>query len=349
MSTPSPESQQTAEQITHERVAAAFIALQLIGGCGLLIVVLTAMLGRGVKRYSTWYNFIASWRTVPKPDFVLCVIQAALIYAAPTFQLDLVRIWTCRGFRRPKAAENPPLLLFFGGSLNGPQPPYTLCLIQGIMIYAAPLLTAGTTLALTVQIWFLVRPVVTSASSKTGRIPPVLLTVLLIFPYILYVAFLVGTLVVGWRDPRTVRRVGSGMYCSFANKIPGRLTTGLVLLIMVPCVVLEILICKALRLQWAFFKRQPDALSMALRVVAFTFVGILSIALSVVFFFMIRHGSELNIVISILPVSAVLIFGTQPDLLRVWMFWKERPPPVPEKDVQVMKFDKMPAIIDIHA
>lgn len=96
------------------------------------------------------------------------------------------------------------------------------------------------------------------------------------------------------------------MYCNFSNRVPGRLSTILVALTMLPAVVLEVLICRAFRQQWSLFKRQPDSLSMTLRVVAFTFVGTLAIALSLVFFFMIHHGSDLNIVISIVPVSAVL-------------------------------------------
>lgn len=77
----------------------AFIALELAGAGGLLIILATAMFGPGVKRYSTWYSFGASWvfsgisYTLlfltgqlyrPLPNYGLCVVQTALIYAAPT-------------------------------------------------------------------------------------------------------------------------------------------------------------------------------------------------------------------------------------------------------------------------
>ncbi|KAF8067918.1 hypothetical protein FPV67DRAFT_1164672 [Lyophyllum atratum] len=289
-----------------------FISFNLFGSFGMLIIIATAIFSRSISRHSTWFSFGISW------------IISTVSYT----------------------------LLFWGKNLTGPEPPYTLCLIQGILIYSAPPLTAATTLALVIQIWFVVRSVVTSTSSKAGRIPPLLLTALLVVPYLLYVAILVGTLVVGWQHPDTVRRVGSGMYCNFSNRIPGRLSTLLVALIMLPAVVLEALICKALRQQWALFKRQPDALSMALRVVSFAFVGILAIALSLVFFFMVHHGADLNIVISMMPVSAVLIFGTQSDLLRVWMFWKKRPAPAvaTEKEVEPdTTTDSRSVVIDIRA
>jgi hypothetical protein len=288
-----------------------FISFNLFGLFGFLITLVTVLCSRSTPRHSTWFSFAISW------------IISAISYS----------------------------LLFWGGNLTGPEPPYTLCLIQGILVYSAPPLTAATTLALVVQIWFLVHSVVTTTSSKAGRMPPMLLTALLVIPYLLYITILIGTLVVGWYNPHTVRRVGSGMYCNFSNRIPGRLSTLLVALIMVPAVVLEILICRALRQQWTLFKRTPDALSMVLRVVAFTFVGILAIALSMVFFFMIHHGADLNIVISIVPVSAVLIFGTQADLLRVWMFWKKRPiPNATEKQVELTTtIDDKPVVMDIRA
>ncbi|GLB38953.1 hypothetical protein LshimejAT787_0601150 [Lyophyllum shimeji] len=290
-----------------------FISFHLFGLFGMLIVLATVLCSRSISRHSTWYSFVISW------------IISTTSYT----------------------------LLFWGGNLIGPEPPYILCLMQGILIYSAPPLTAATTLALVIQIRFLLCSVITSTPSKAPRIPGILLTSLLVVPYLLYVTILIGTLVVGWRDPLIVRRVGSGMYCNFSNRVPGRVSTVLVALIMLPAVVLEVLICTALRRQWALFKSQPDALSMALRVVAFTFVGIFAIALSLVFFFTIDRASALNIVISIVPVSAVLIFGTQPDVLRVWMFWKKRPPPTtPEKQLEVEPTatpDSKFIVIDIHA
>jgi hypothetical protein len=84
---------------SHGRVVEAFIALELVGAGGMLIILATAAFGPGVKRYSTWYSFGASWifscisYTLlfiagqlyrEQPDIGLCMVQGALIYAAPT-------------------------------------------------------------------------------------------------------------------------------------------------------------------------------------------------------------------------------------------------------------------------
>lgn len=76
----------------------AFVALNLAGGVGLVLVLITAALSRKVKRNPTWYSFCFSWvfyavsysllflageQTNPTPPYSLCSTQAALIYALP--------------------------------------------------------------------------------------------------------------------------------------------------------------------------------------------------------------------------------------------------------------------------
>jgi len=300
--------QVTDEEGDSPALIKVFISFQLFGLFGTILMLVTALCPRSKPRQSTWYSFTISW------------IISTVSYT----------------------------LLFWGGALTGPEPPYTLCLIQGILVYSAPPMTAATTLALVIQIWILVRSVVAAPSSKVGRVNPMFLAALLVFPYVLYVSILVGTFVVGWQNQRTVRRVGTGMYCNFSDVIIGRATTFIMIVIMVPAVVFEVLVCRALHKQWILLKRQSDALSAVLRVASFTFMGLLGIALSILFFFMIHHGSDLNIVISIMPIAVVLIFGTQGDLLRVWMFWKKPPQLVVVSDKMLeLTTSESPRSIDV--
>ncbi|KAJ7122964.1 hypothetical protein C8R44DRAFT_159051 [Mycena epipterygia] len=75
----------------------AFLGLQLGGGLGLSIIVLTALGSRNVKRNSTWYTFCLAWilscisytfiflvGQQNSPNFGVCVTQAAGIYSAPS-------------------------------------------------------------------------------------------------------------------------------------------------------------------------------------------------------------------------------------------------------------------------
>ncbi|KAJ7499476.1 hypothetical protein FB451DRAFT_39763 [Mycena latifolia] len=74
----------------------AFLGLQLAGGLGFSLIVLTALGSRNVKRNSTWYTFCLAWilssisYTIiflvgqqDSPQFGLCATQAAAIYSAP--------------------------------------------------------------------------------------------------------------------------------------------------------------------------------------------------------------------------------------------------------------------------
>lgn len=281
-----PSGQYKLDKDSSPALINVFIAFQLFGLLGALIMLFTTALFRSqAPRHAAWYSFILSW------------IISCLSYT----------------------------LLFWAGHLAPQDPvPYTLCFIQGIFIHAAPPLTAGTTLGLVTQIWLLLRSA-TTTGARAQHISPLLLTATLIIPYMMFVGIMVTTLVIGWKDPQTVERSGSGMYCSFTNVIPGRLSSLLCIVILVPAVVLEVLVCRMLHSHWGAFRAEKYAKSMVLRVTIFALVGILAVCLSFVFFFIIDHAAVLNIVISVAPVAAVLIFGTQADLYRVYMFWRKRP------------------------
>ncbi|KAJ4495381.1 hypothetical protein C8R41DRAFT_292030 [Lentinula lateritia] len=129
--------------------------------------------------------------------------------------------------------------------------------------------------------------------------------------------------------PDSVRVTGSGMYCNSGLAIPGRISAGVVAVVLVPVVVIEILIIASLRKFWSVFKSPGtspsiNTLSMIIRVLLFSIFGILALGLSLFFFFTIHHGAALNIVIAFIPVMAVFTFTSQKDLLEVWMFRKWR-------------------------
>ncbi|KAF9561179.1 hypothetical protein CPC08DRAFT_762285 [Agrocybe pediades] len=93
-------------------VIRAFVALNIIGGAGMLLVLLTAVMSRNIKRLSTWYSFCFSW------------IVLAVSYS----------------------------LLTFAGQQLRPDPAYSLCFAQAALVYSMPPTTACTTLALLVHI-----------------------------------------------------------------------------------------------------------------------------------------------------------------------------------------------------
>ncbi|KAJ7238492.1 hypothetical protein C8J57DRAFT_1373993 [Mycena rebaudengoi] len=210
-------------------------------------------------------------------------------------------------------------LLALSGQLNKPNPAFGVCLAQAGLIYGIPSLTAATTLGLITQIWFNVRALLMQ-KVKNERIWTI---VILVIPYVVLFSMVIASWVVGMNKPSLVRVIGSGMYCHIVR----RASAALVALMLLPTLTLEIMICVALRRNWSTFRRMKQSMSIILRVMIFTFFGILAISLSGIFVFTDSHGAALNIVFAAMPVAAVVVFATQKDIIATWMFWKKRSQP----------------------
>jgi len=208
-------------------------------------------------------------------------------------------------------------LLLFAGQVDQPEPTFGVCLAQAGLVYGIPSLTAATTFGLIAQIWFSVQTLL-ARKVKNERIWTI---ALLILPYVFLLALVIASWTIGIRNTDQVKIIGSGMYCHLEGEM-GKVSGAMVALTLLPTIALEISICIALRRNWGTFKRMKHSLSIILRVVVFTMFGILAIAVSGVFVFTNNHGASLNIVFGILPITAVVVFSTQKDIISVWMFWK---------------------------
>ncbi|KAF9458168.1 hypothetical protein BDZ94DRAFT_144804 [Collybia nuda] len=66
---------------------------------------------------------------------------------------------------------------------------------------------------------------------------------------------------------------------------------------------------------------------MATRIGIFTVALSIAIVICVLYSLFPMIGGSLDVLFSIIPVSAAVIFGTQRDLLQIWLFWKPRGKP----------------------
>lgn len=98
--------------------------------------------------------------------------------------------------------------------------------------------------------------------------------------------------------------------------------------IVLGCLSVQVLVVFDLRKNWTSLKGNVASVSMTLRVLAFSFLGLIAImcvapssltivpeqllrSISMTFFFTTKRSPILNIVIAVVPVAAVLTFGTQ--------------------------------------
>lgn len=209
-------------------------------------------------------------------------------------------------------------ILLFTGEIGAIVPTRGICLTQAALVTAMPPFAATTTLALVIQAWLNVRGVLAIAPSAEATWKALLLAV----PYIPFIAMFVTCLALGIKDPSLAQRTGTGMYCNFVNKEPGRIAAISVAMLMIPTIFFEVWIIRSLGKNWSFFRNRRSSLSAIIRIACFTLCGFAAIALALVSFATDDHAAGLNIGISIVPGAAVIIFGSQRDMVRAWMFWR---------------------------
>ncbi|GAV99239.1 hypothetical protein F5879DRAFT_83052 [Lentinula edodes] len=273
-----------------------FNALQLMGLIGSMISLVTALFS-SVPRQATWYNFFVSW----------------IVY--------------CTSY----------LLIFFAGHAYDGNPSLSLCLAQSSLNHAASPFSAACALALVIQLYLNIQATLTRKSIRGTHYYWHI--VLLITPYVIFVVLMIESLSL---TLATNAKFSSISYCSLENPVPGKITAALVVVLVVPILVVNLLIYLSFR-KHSSFLLERNYMSMFVRVSIFTLFGLVSAIVGLIFFFLnqidtnsrkVRVG--MNIILAIIPVAAVLVFGTHKDLLNlVWPFRREEPlPPVPKIHVE---------------
>ncbi|THU83334.1 hypothetical protein K435DRAFT_971613 [Dendrothele bispora CBS 962.96] len=260
-----------------------FLALQVIGLIGCIIVLFTALFS-SVSRQVTWYNFFISWTIFcisylllffagqghnHEPPFALCLAQSSLTYAAPPFAaaatLGMVIQLYCNIFTSLTGTRIKrerlwnivipllPYLVFFGVTLES--------LIVGLVLKEARFST------------------VSYCSLETvvpGRVTAALV-VFLIVPVLVLNVIIYRRLHNHSSALRTTRAFRSMFIRVTLFSLFGLISVvaGLLFFFVV------------------FLQDSDDGLA------------------------------DLDIVLACIPNAAVLLFGTHKDLLQVWMFWKK--------------------------
>ncbi|KAJ3992421.1 hypothetical protein F5050DRAFT_925342 [Lentinula boryana] len=250
------------------------------------VISLVTALFSSVPRQPTWYNFFISW-------IVFCISY---------------------------------LLLFFAGHAYGGEPEFYLCIAQSSLTYAASPF-ASCSLALVIQLYLNIQATLNGKFIRGKRYMHMML---LITPYIIFISLMIESLAVTFT---TNVEFSSISYCSLENHVPGRITAALVIILIVPMLVLNLLIYLSFRKHRSFLQ-EGNYTSMFVRVSAFTICGLISVIVGLLFFLKAFIGGdnsnqglvELDLILAMVPVSAVTIFGTHKDLLNVWLFWRNQTP-----------------------
>jgi hypothetical protein len=239
-------------------------------------------------------------------------------------------------------------LLFIGRQQLKDKPNPNLCLLQAALVYASPLLTSSATLSLAIHLLFSIHSSLYSVP-ETERFHRIRTTILVIFPYLTYIAVFIWVVVMGAQHPKAVFRLPSGLICGIKIETPGRFSAAFVAATTIVTVSIEGVIITEMWRNWRAYKGEnKDALVMIIRVLCFSFCSAVSAAVTLVY---LRNRKPSNIAMyrmvpALNPLAFFIIFSTQKDIFDTWMFWRQRPqpsrwqPPVMHLHTERDSFDK---------
>ncbi|KAF8811683.1 hypothetical protein BYT27DRAFT_6439547 [Phlegmacium glaucopus] len=207
------------------------------------------------------------------------------------------------------------------GHQTGPLPGHIHCLFQAMLLNASPALNALTFVTFMVEISLTI-----SGPTTIFRITKM---IFYFVPYAVFTGILVEVLIFGLLHPTAVLREPNGSVCYLSIWVPVRITSAIVICSVSACLILGVRIIlkyrKHRRACKTFLIRNNTPLGLILRLGVVGLCSILSIGLGIV-----HETVGLDNVFSLssaaLPPAVGIIFGSQGDILRLWMFWRKRKP-----------------------
>ncbi|KAF8150017.1 hypothetical protein B0H34DRAFT_802137 [Crassisporium funariophilum] len=264
-----------------------FDIFQLIGLMLLSGVLITAWVSSRISRVSTWFSLLFSWLVFSIGHLLIVGYQTGL----------------------------------------GPEPSAILCLAQAMLIYASPALNSLTGLAFMLQIYLAMGFV--PYVFKSGTLSPTLQKMLIIIPLLISFGIMIEVLMLGILSPEIVQPEPSGMYCHLTESTASKLSSIVSVSSLIMLIIVEVLLAVRLSRDWASCKqiliRNGMSLNVLSRVSIFAICSIISLGIGASSFVSSNPAgvAGCNLALSLMPGAVGVIFGSQRDILIVWMFWRK--------------------------
>ncbi|KAF8811694.1 hypothetical protein BYT27DRAFT_7336069 [Phlegmacium glaucopus] len=148
--------------------------------------------------------------------------------------------------------------------------------------------------------------------------------ILYFVPYGVFTGILLEVLILGILNPTAVLRKPDGYFCHMSIRVPVRITSTIVICSVIACLILGVLTILKCRKHWKACKplliRNNTPFGLLLRLGLFGLCLILCIGLGIVHE-MANWDNTFSLSLAVLPTAVGIIFGSQGDILRLWMFW----------------------------
>ncbi|KAJ7688395.1 hypothetical protein B0H17DRAFT_1068455 [Mycena rosella] len=253
------------------------------------------------------------------PILLAIILLSKRVRRHPTF------VNLCVGFIIIGVASS---VLLYAGKTTGDEPPKLLCLIQASLLYGVPAFASLLAFMLVLQMFFAVRSAVqkqVAQGPQTFRLWAMLGT-----PYLALLISILATATVGSANPDTVSRNRRYFYCSVESPLLSGTIAAFGAVFLFATIVFEVWTLVILYKNWMVV-RQPGAkprviveLSLPIRVLAFGLYVIMAMSLSLLSM-KAPESPVPDLVIACAATVVILIFATQPDIIRAACFWRKEP------------------------
>jgi hypothetical protein len=264
---------------------------------------------------NVWIYFNLIPNTIFLPILVATFIFSKRVRRHPTL-VNLCITWIFSGIFS--------LLLFYAGEHKGPEPAPGLCIIQSSLIYGIPPMWS---VAILMMVYHMI--VAFDDDPAKTRVSTLKLSLMLSAPYIAQFSFSMANLIVALENPTKVNRKKRFFYCSL--KVPALINamTLFTFIVSVGILMLQLQLAAILYRNWRGIRKAGRSsgvdVQLILRVLAFGIYVFFGMVANVISTFVERSFAP-DIYAATFGTVVLLVFGTQPDILRVWCFWRSQSP-----------------------
>lgn len=265
-----------------------------------------------------------------------CVVLLMTLLAALTSK-DIKRVPAWYSLIVSGIIYDASHLLLLGNQRSTARPPFGLCVTQAGLVYAGNVGTVWAGAALVFQLYFHLREILTQKACY--RYTNLLL---LLIPHSLFLVIFAANLAFGILHPDYVTQ-SHNMFYHLSERLSTQVASALVTLASLSMIILTGRATWLLHRHWSTFRNKQSAHispSTVIRIMIFSSLPVIATMIALVWSIITKWetGGEENLIPMAVPLAAGLIFGTQEDIIAVWVnafrgFGKyfRRPPPPEEQ------------------
>lgn len=260
---------------------------------------------------NVWIYFNLIPNTIFLPILVATFIFSKQVRRHPTL-VNLCLTWIFSGIFS--------LLLFYAGEHKGPEPGKALCTAQTALLY-------GITPMWSVAIFMMVYHMTVAFDDNPANayVRTFKLVLMLSAPYIAQFSFSLAALIIALEYPGMVNRHRRFFYCSVKLPALGNAMTLFTFIVCVGILMLELQLAARLYKNWRGIRKAGRSsgvdVQLILRVLAFGIYVFFGMVANVISQFSERSLAP-DMYAATFGTVVLLVFGTQPDVLRAWCFWR---------------------------